>query len=760
MSRVRLSACRAARSAVLALAALALGGCGGSSGGAGPQPPPQTALVVGNPSGAIYQELASSYQVTQGDGTESDAGYDILIYDGNTVPAGGIDTLPATNNFLLDGKILIVLSPTQADRMALEDHLGAAGLVTDSPAVAVFNAYSSDELLQNSYMVEFPETLAEDSIQSVPPGPLSQGNSTPSKPAATDAATLRAQTQQWRTSYENSYAQARKAFAAISGISPAQFAAAAANDGSVSPAVDASSGNSDLSTWLTPPAAITAARGSQFLTVQPFQETRSYTLPLQSIYYQDRFQSIFPKAVVAQNVDGRGLCAFLPINASFALQPPATTYTNVNISIQTYRILEQNSGVYSHEIIAHQYLSSVPTVTPASPASPVIGTENVSFCHAAFVVKPNFTGWECTQNGTGCNAFSQGYPVSSLRGFNEQFVGNFTWDSATAPRLTLDSWVPKAQVDQATVSSSQAYNKTVSWSVQGGLCGGICDSKDNVGVSLGGNYGSTEQWTWSQQTTMNLSSWQMVSPGPIDIAFPARSIFDFHAYISPDSLSNLQATAIPPATPQSPQLSFSVGSPNGINNLQAQGLTDRNESDWSTRIKGGLLPASPVTLNITNAFTYGEVYSLYTLAPGLPAGLQPYGALHTFTAPTIPVQLDFAKAILQRPLDATWTVSAVLNRATVNGFFPVVGTVTLNQASNVDTTLYLGAQLQSVNNGGYTPTPSVIEKLPFKLVIPAGQISATFNTFAQQVGSPYNVQWYAFQAQGQQAGYPMTIPAS
>ena len=163
---------------------------------------------------------------------------------------------------------------------------------------------------------------------------------------------------------------------------------------------------------------------------------------------------------------------------------------------------------------------------------------------------------------------------------------------------------------------------------------------------MGGNYGQSEKWGWSQGTSMSLSAWQMMSPGPVDPAFPARSIFDFSASVSPNSLANLQASAIPPATaePPWPPLSFSVGPPDGINNLQAQGLMDRNESDWSTTFKGGLLPASAATLNVNNTFNYGEVYNLYTLAPGLPAGLQPYGALHTFTPLTIPIQLDFSQS--------------------------------------------------------------------------------------------------------------------
>src|SRR5208282_1446676 len=640
----------------------------------------------------------------------------------------------------------------------LDDHLGATALV-DSPALAAFITYSGDGLLQTVDMVEFPATLAEDAAQIVPPGPASAAQSDPAAPVPepTDDETLRAQTRQWRATYEQTQAAARQALGGLSGISPAQYAAAAAEGDTAAPSPttpDSSTGDMDISDWLTPPTGITAAPDdSQFLTVQPFRETRTYTLPLQSIYYQPRFQTIYPQAVVAQNVDGRGICAFLPTNASFVLPVAVTTYTSVNTSIQTYRLLERSGSQYSHEVIAHQLITSAPSVTPAPPASPVIGTENVSFCTAGFAIPG---GWSCTENGLGCNAFTQGYSVSSLRGFNQQIVSNFTWDAGTAPLVTLDGWVPQAANDQTTVSSSQLYEKVVAWSVQGAFSG-QASKTPNVGVSLGGNYGQMEKWSWSQGTSMSLSAWQMISPGPINPAFPARSIFDFRASVSPDNLANVLAFSNPPATSESP-LSFSVGPPQGINNLQAQGLTDRNESDWSTKFKGGLLPPTKATLNVDNTFNYGEVYHLYTLAPNLPAGLQAYGALHTYTQPTIPIQLDFGKAIMQIPLSATWEVTASLNSTAIDGFFPVTGTITLNTANSKDTTLYLGAQLQP-SGTSFTPTPSVIQGLPIKLVIPAGQTSATFNARAQRVGSAYNVQFYAFQAEGQQAGFPMTIPA-
>ena len=352
--------------------------------------------------------------------------------------------------------------------------------------MAAFKTYSGDQLLQTVDMVEFPVTLNEDAVQTVPPGPVSRSDSSAPATAQEYDATLAAQTRQWRTNYEGIHTEAKKVFGALSGVSPAQFAAAAADDGSASSSTAASdsAGDTDITEWLTPPVGISAAADSQFLTVQPFRVTRTYTLPLQSIYYQARFQSVYPKAVVAQNVDGRGLCSFLPQTFSFAMQPAVTTYANVNAQVQTYRILEKSDEVYSHEVIAHQLITSVPTIVPAPPASPAIGTETVSFCNGVYLVNPG--RWACGPDTGFCNGFNEDYAVSSLRGFNEQIVSNFIWDSATAPRLTLDGWVPVADNDKTTVSSSQTYEKIVTWSVQGALNGSYGDKGPNVRRERGG----------------------------------------------------------------------------------------------------------------------------------------------------------------------------------------------------------------------------------------------------------------------------------
>lgn len=689
---------------------------------------------MGSPSGAIFDELARGYRIASGDGTEPARGYDVVIYDGRSLTSEQIGSLPATDSFLSSGKMLIVLDPTREDREALQDHLGATSLIDDSPALAVFNTYSEDRLLQSTDLVEFPATLAADALQTDPPGPATGAaiDAAVAADAQLEERRLGRRAAEWRAQYEGRRAEAAASLGTLSGISSARFASAiaAAERGEVVPPPLDAGTHAGLTTWLSPPIGIASAPGSQFLTVQPFQVTRSYALALHSIYYQDRFQAVYPKAVVGDNVDCRGpfgICCFLPINARFDLPPAQTTYTNVNTSVQTYRILARNEGAYSHEVIAHQLITSVPTLTPTPPASPRIGSETISFCtNRGPVGGPYY----CGPDVNGCNAFEQKYDASSQRGFNEQIVSAFTWDADTAPRITLDGWVPKAANDVVSASSSQSYDKTVSWSVQGGLCAGICEINNNVGVSLGGNYGSNERWSWSQGTTINMGAWQMVSPGPVDPLFPARSIFDFRASVGPNNLANLQALSLPPSTPQSPALSFAVGLPLGLSDLQAQGLTVRNESNWSTRFKGPLLPARVATLKVANTFNYGEVYELYTLAPGLPAGTRQYGALHTYTPPEIGIQLDFAQAILQLPQSPDWTIAVRMEATAVDGFFPVRGTVTLDRISDADTTLYLGAQLEP-SGTTFVPKPSVIQELPTRVVIPKGEASATFGARAQ-----------------------------
>lgn|GEM_PF-2388563 len=729
--------------------AVALSGCGGSSSSNPPPQPLQEALVVGGASGPIYQELQTAYQITSGNGTESAADYQILIYDGTAVTPKQIEQFATTNNFLSAGKILIVLDPTQADRQVIETLVGATAL-DDSPALALFNAYSNDGSLQTVNMVEFPVALGEDTIQTVPPGP-SQSGSTPSIGAA-DEATLRQQTEQWRALYESKYWLAQTTVHALSGISSEQFAAAAADTGTTaSPSALASGSNPDLASFLSPAQDVTpASNGSQFLSVQPFFHYLPRTLDIQSIYYQPRFQTVYPKAITPGNLESRGLCSFLPVQASFQMTPAQTTANNVNVETATYRMLEQYNSAYVHEIIARQFITSNPTV--ASSSTPPIGTETIAFCKGIAAVQPY-----CDPNpDLLCQNFSETHPLSSLRGFNGEVISTLSWDPSSAAMLKLDGLLPLTANNVTNLTTSSAYSRTVSWSIQGGLDfnGGTISGK-NVGLNLGGSAGESHTWTWGTAQSMNLPDWQLTSNGLPPLP---NSTYDFFAFNGPNSLANLKLYQT--ATGQT------VPSFSGLTDLQQNSLVERNESDWSTKGKGTTLPASTATLTVAPVFNYGEVYNLYTLGQcntypfcaGRAVGMNPYGALHTFTLTPVQIALDFSRPLLQPPLPALWTISASLTPIqNPQGFYPVQGTVTLNAVSPTNTTIGLGAEVYPF--GSTQPADTVIKSLPLSVTIPAGSLTANFTALAQNIGFPYNVRWWALQGSGRQTAYAMTVPA-
>ena len=251
--RTRLTSTRARSALAILLVAIAglIAACGGGGGGSSPSPSPQikTALVVGNPGGPIYEGLASTYHIVQGQGSETSIGFDVLIYDGATVTREQIGTLPTTVNFLSTGKILIVLAPSQADREALEAVTGVAALV-DSPALALFDSFSKG-LLQAVSMVEFPTAAGEDSMQNAPPGSPASAEGDQTDAAQPDETTLRTQTDQWRKSHEGKWRESKRTFAALSGVAQAQLARAAADtDGSTTASADTDA--MDLSSWLNP----------------------------------------------------------------------------------------------------------------------------------------------------------------------------------------------------------------------------------------------------------------------------------------------------------------------------------------------------------------------------------------------------------------------------------------------------------------------------------------------------------------------------
>jgi hypothetical protein len=517
---------------VLICATLVIG-CG-NGGGSGEQTrEPQTALVVGTASGAVYQELASKYVIQTGDGSESSDGYDLLIY-GQSVTADELETFPTTVNFLSSGKVLIVLAPSEDDRQALESLLGATALV-DGQAVAVFNAYSPDGNLQTTTMVEFPSTSNEDPIQTDPPGSASTTSpdlAVTNLRAIPDETALRAQTDQWVALYESKHAEATQTMGALTGVSPAQFAAAAIASPTAS-ADSATGGTMDIVDFIAPSQEITpAANGSQFLTVQPFFEFTPRTLISSSIYVQERFKNVYPHSVFKNTAILKGLCPYWPSTTLFDIPNDNPVATNVNLETATYRMLKQVNRTYAHEIIVRQYILSSPSIT--KPPEP-IGTEEVKYCQAT-VHNCGATKWCCNAiHNPFCGvSFTVNWPLSSLRGYNEQVSSTLSWDETTSSLLTLDGLLPAAANNVRNVTTSSVYSRTVSWSIQGGLEGA---SPRNVGVNLGGNGGEMHTWTWGTAETMNMPDWQMESnglpPGP-------ASTYNFFASNGPNSLANLK----------------------------------------------------------------------------------------------------------------------------------------------------------------------------------------------------------------------------
>jgi hypothetical protein len=349
--------------------------------------------------------------------------------------------------------------------------------------LALFEVFSPDRLLQAVNMVEFPTSSEEDSgavpaVSSSDEAREAGGGDD----ANVDDATLRTRAASWRSQYESIYVNARSTFKDLSGISQARFAAAAADtDGSATmPQTDDSNGgNPDLLGFVRPDQNIPLANGSQFLTVQPFVHYFAKLLGFQTIYGQDRFAAIYPKAVTDQMAEERGLCGFLPINASFSA-PPAPATIAINVETATYRILQQIAGVNSHEVIVRQFARSIPDVSDST--QPTV-TESVRFCRAQ--TDRHTRVRSCGADAGGCNAFTGTYPLPSLRGFNAQVYSNFQWDPVSAPMLALDSWLPKAANNVVTVSSSQTYEKIVAWNVQGALSATNTPTGKNIGVTSG-----------------------------------------------------------------------------------------------------------------------------------------------------------------------------------------------------------------------------------------------------------------------------------
>ena len=730
-------------SAIVGLALMvAAAGCGGGGGGGSTQQPqtPKTGLVVGSASGPIYDELVSAYHLSPGNGSESPEAFGLVIYDGQSLTPEEIASLPSTDSFLNAGKILIVLNPSLDDLKALEGELGAAALV-DTPAVAVFKTFLGKDGLQAATVIEFPTTIDE-------PIPSGDGSSASlsavaSANASNDEETIRAQAGQWRKRYEQIYVDTSRSKDSVKNVASDQLAAAAVDDGSSSssPAAAASPAG-DLTTWLALPSNSELAPTSPFWTVRQFRERRDVTLSVRSKIFLDpvNYQRVPSDG---RTPEFRGLCPFLFRSPQWSLNP-VTANETASITNIVNRLLQPTSGsngpTFNHNILVRQVIDSSP---PATLPDPTIGTVTVNWC-AAQIHENGF--WSCSSGNPFCADFDQTFPVQSLIGFNAQVVSNLAWDPATAALLNAGGLRPLAANNVSTVSTSETQKLGVDFSIQGSIDAELIPPHIGLGV---GSPNVNLDWTWSQTKNINIKDWatQPNKEGAV-------AIHTLFAKGGPDNLDNLN-TFLLPGNPNPGNGVLSLD-PSQLTDLQRSNIESRTETTWTTS-DGILLPPTKASMTSTTTFTYGEVLTALSAIKGIDPGPLPYGAVHVFPVPTT-FEFDFAQPVLQAPKPATWTLNADLKTPpNTQGYFTVDGTVTLNQPNILDTTILLGGEIY--NFGNTQPAPTVIKNLPTQITIPAGEPSANFEFLARRIGSPYNLRVWAFQAQGQQVAFPLTVPA-
>ena len=691
------------------------------------------ALVVGSASGPIFDELASAYSVAFGDGSEAPDDYAIAIYDGRSLTPEEIETLPSTDAFLGAGKLLIVLDPSVEDLQALQGELGAVPLV-ETPAVAVFKTYSADRWLQNATMIEFPTTLTEN------PSPASATGAAEDEVAsgpasgpqvAVDDETMRRDARQWRELFEREHFDAARAMGSDA-VSPAPSIATATTSADAPP--DAV--REDAPDWLLAPDNVPPAGSSPYWTVRQFTHTRPVTLQMTSALYDPANHGDRRDGTEAIQ---RGLCFFIPNGSTFELKPPAPSTATVLVTHVVNRMLrETNPGAYDHNVILRQFVRTSPTVL--RPDAGPIGTETVNFCRAlASNSIPPF-GWYCTENAFGCNSFKEAYPLQSLLGFNAQVKSRLSWDPASAALLSVAGLRPVAANNVSTITTSEEWSLNLNFSIQGAL--EVETVPPSVGVS-GPGAGGGVNWGWSSAQSISVKDFET---RPLSSGSAAEH--DLFAAAGGNSLANLARFA---TTTGNGVLSFTT-----LTGLQESFLEARTETSWVTT--GTPLPAGKSTLTAHVDLSYGEVYDRYSAVNFIPPAPIPYGAIHPFTV-TVPIELDFSSPVLQPPLRASWSVAAELSvPADSQGFFPVEGTVTLDQVAADDTQIQVGAEIY--NFGNTQPAPTVVKDMPKRVTVPQGQRSTSFDFLVRRIGSPYNIRLWAFLPTGQQVAYPMTVPAS
>lgn len=330
--------------------------------------------------------------------------------------------------------------------------------------------------------------------------------------------------------------------------------------------------------------------------------------------------------------------------------------------------------------------------------------------------------------------------MQSLLRFNAAVKSRLTWDPTSASLLSVASLRPAAANNVTTVATSENWALNLNFAIQGALQAETVPP--GIGISGPGAGGGVD-WGWSSAQAINVKDWET---RPISAGATAEH--DLFAAGGGNNLANLAKFATETGEGV---LSFTT-----LNGLQESFLEARTETSWITT--GALLPAGTSTLTAQVDLSYGEVYDRFSAVKQIDPAPLPYGAVHPFTV-TVSIELDFANPVLQPPLRASWSVVAELSvPPDSQGYFPVTGTVTLDETADADTPIQIGVELY--NFGKTQPAPTVVKDMPTRITVPQGQRSRSFKFLVRKIGSPYNVRLWAFAATGQQVADPMTVPAS
>ena len=451
---------------MLALAAVfTIGKCGYL---AQAQESSQRALLVGNASGPIFNQLAKSYDVVRGQGDESPSGYTLLIYDGADLSATEIASLPTTESSLDSGRVLVLLNYTPDD--------GTIGIGAESwaapeegtPALAIFKTLTAQGFLEQITAIQFPSQITEIPASNSAPELATNANAYDLNAASVDG---------WIKSVQQQSVAAERMAAALADASDSELVSVASGD------LD----QDEAPTLLVGPGKqIPDADTKPLQTVRMFSELK----PLQVGF--NSAQASGPRPYHRRLYTFRGFCEFLARGIDY-ITTPARATASVNYQTVVYALLYPRSDdiPYAQKIVERQFVNNSPQVRRELR----VGTMRVNYCRAHI-------GSFCVPDQAGCNAFHEDTPSETTLGFNSQTTSYFSWDDETAGSLLVTDYLPK--VDNGV------NNLTNSTNVQQGIDIGIQGSWE-LGLNLPSIWPSVNfnhSWGWSKTDSINISDWQ------------------------------------------------------------------------------------------------------------------------------------------------------------------------------------------------------------------------------------------------------------